>query len=148
MTAGEIKIKLPSKAVRYYRHGWQSWSLAAWTDVTPLPMQKPAIFHPLHLNEEFAHHRNPNGSWLGAVEFEDGSILLLGALATDAHVFLVEDQLTGRYDADAGEWFIAHGQEDAVFAEYAEKLGDHLGKNKQAGCAAGMVLVVQPVHEH
>ena len=129
--AKELQIELPSTPVKYYRHGWQSWSLAAWTDLNPLPMQKPAIFHPLHVNEEFVHDKNPNGSWLGAVEFADGNILLLGALATDAHVFLVEDQLTGRYEADAGEWFIAYGQENVVFAEYAGQLGNHFGTIKK-----------------
>ena len=129
--ARELKIKLPSMPEQYYRHGWQSWSLAAWTKLSPLPLQKPTIFHPLHVNMEFVHDKNPNGSWMGAVEFSDGNILLLGALATDAHVFLVEDQLSGRFEADAGEWFIAYGQEDAVFAEYAEQLGNHLGKIKK-----------------
>ena len=129
--ARELKIKLPSMPEQYYRHGWQSWSLAAWTKLSPLPSQKPTIFHPLHVNMEFVHDKNPNGSWMGAVEFSDGNILLLGALATDAHVFLVEDQLSGRFEADAGEWFIAYGQEDAVFAEYAEQLGNHLGKIKK-----------------
>ena len=129
--AKELKIELPSMPVKYYRHGWQSWSLAAWTDLNPLPMQKPSIFHPLHVNEEFVHDKNPNGSWLGAVEFADGNILLLGALATDAHVHLVEDQLSGRFEADAAEWFIAYGQENVIFAEYAEQLGNRFGKIKK-----------------
>jgi len=124
--AMELSIELPSKPVRYYRHGWQSWSLAAWTELAPLPVQRPAIFHPLHVNAEFVHYKNPNGSWIGAVEFADGNILLLGSLATDAHVFLVENQLTGRFDADDGNWFIAYGREDVVFAEYADQLGIHL----------------------
>jgi alpha-galactosidase len=129
--AKELQVELPSTPIKYYRHGWQSWSLAAWTDLNPLPVQKPAIFHPLHVNEEFVLDRNPNGSWLGAVKFEDGNILFLGALATDAHVLLVENQLSGRFDADAGEWFIAYGQEDVVFAEYADQLGNHLGQIKK-----------------
>jgi alpha-galactosidase len=127
----DISIQLPATPIKYYRHGWQSWSLAAWTDLSSLPMQKPAIFHPMHVNEEFAYDKNPNGSWLGVVEFADGNILLLGALATDAHVHLVEDQLSGRLDANVGEWFIAYGQENIIFAEYAEELGNHLGKNKR-----------------
>ncbi|MBI5354365.1 MAG: alpha-galactosidase [Chloroflexi bacterium] len=126
-----MKIELPSTPLKYYRHGWQSWSLAAWTDLNPLPMQKPTIFHPLHVNQEFVHDKNPNGSWLGAVEFADGNILLLGALATDAHVHLVGDQLSGRFEADAAEWFIAYGQENVIFAEYAEQLGNRFGKIKK-----------------
>ncbi|MBI5965957.1 MAG: alpha-galactosidase [Chloroflexi bacterium] len=129
--AKDLRIELPSTPVKYYRHGWQSWSLAAWTDLTPLPVQRPAIFHPLHVNQDFVFDTNPNGSWLGAVEFEDGNILLLGALATDAHVFLVEDQLSGQYDADDGEWFIAFGQENVVFAEYAGQLRNHLAPHSK-----------------
>jgi len=124
--AKELRIELPSQPVRYYRHGWQSWSLAAWTDLNPLPVQKPAIYHPLQVDAEHVYDQNPNGSWVGAVEFADGNILLLGALATDARVHLVQNQLSGRFDADDGEWFIAFGQENIVFAEYANELGNRL----------------------
>ena len=100
----ELIITLPSKPIRYYRHGWQSWSLAAWTDLSPLPVQQPAIFHPLQTDAVYVREKNPHGSWLGAVEFEDGNIMLLGALATDAHVFLVGDQLKGQSEAGEIEW--------------------------------------------
>ena len=131
--AKELQIELPSQPVRYYRHGWQSWSLAAWTDTSPIPIPKPAIFHPLQVDVEQVYKKYLNGSWLGAVEFSDGNILLLGALATDANVSLVQDQLTGQSDADEIEWFIAYGQENVVFEEYAEQLGRRLGKTKKNG---------------
>ena len=132
--AQEVQVELPSHPVRYYRHGWQSWSLAAWTDPHPLPVQKPAIFHPLQVDAEHVHKKYLNGSWLGAVEFADGKILLLGALGTDAHVSLAENRissmevLSGESDADEVEWFIAFGVEDPVFGEYAEQLGSRLGR--------------------
>jgi alpha-galactosidase len=129
--AKELRIELPSQPVKYYRHGWQSWSLAAWTELSPLPVQKPAIFHPLQVDVEHVHNPNPHGAWLGAVELADGNILLLGALATDAQVSLVENQLSGRSEADDIEWFIACGQENIVFAEYAEQLGNRLGNIKK-----------------
>lgn len=129
--AKDIQISLPSTPLKYYRHGWQSWSLAAWTDLKPVPVQRPAIFHPLHINQDFAYDVNPNGSWLGAVEFPDGNILLLGALSLSAHVHLVEDQLSGRYDAEAGEWFIAFGREKILFEEYARQLGIRFGVTKK-----------------
>ncbi len=122
--AKEIQIEFAAAPVSYYRHGWQSWSLAAWTDLSPLPIQKPAIFHPLQVDAQHVYKKHPHGSWLGAVEFEDGNILLLGALATDAHVSLVEDQLSGQSEADEIEWFIAYGQENIVFNEYADQLGN------------------------
>ncbi|MBI5946194.1 MAG: alpha-galactosidase [Chloroflexi bacterium] len=125
--AAEIQIELPSTPLKYYRHGWQSWSLAAWTDVTPFPMQKPVSFHPYQTDAVYAREPNPHGSWLGAVEFEDGNILLLGALATDTHVFLLQNQLTGRSEADEVEWFIAYGSESKVFDEYVQQLGIRFG---------------------
>jgi alpha-galactosidase len=129
--AKEINIKLSSQPVKYYRHGWQSWSLAAWTDLSPLPVQKPAIYHPLQVDAEHIYDPNPNGSWLGAVEFTDGNILLLGALGLDSHVSLGQNQLSGRCDADEIEWFIAHGQEQIVFEEYAAALGIRFGEIKK-----------------
>jgi alpha-galactosidase len=129
--AKEIQVELPSKPVRYYRHGWQSWSLAAWTDPTPLPVQMPAIFHPLQLDAQHVHNKYLNGSWLGAVEFADGNILLLGALATDTNVSLVQDQLSGRSDANEIEWFIAFGQENIIFEEYAEELANRFAPSRE-----------------
>ncbi len=131
VTAKIIHIGFPAAPVRVYRHGWQSWSLAAWTDLSPLPVQKPAIFHPLQVDPGYVYDLQPNGSWLGAVEFTDGNILLLGALATDAHVSLDQGQLSGSSEADDTEWFIAYGPENIVFTEYAGKLGDHLGQIKK-----------------
>ncbi len=126
--AKELNIQLPSTPVRYYRHGWQSWSLAAWTDLSPMPVQMPAIFHPLQVDAQHVHKAYPHGAWLGAVEFEDGNILLLGALTTDAHVHLAENQLSGHGEASDLEWFIVYGQEIVCFEEYAEQLGNRLGK--------------------
>ena len=137
--AKEINIKLDSPPIRYYRHGWQSWSLTAWTGLAPLPIQKPSIFHPLQVDAEYMRDKNPNGSWVGAVEFEDGNVLLLGALATDARVFFAQNQLSprgmlsGRSEADDVEWFIAFGQENIVFNEYANQLGHRFGKIKKDG---------------
>ena len=124
----EIEIELPATPVRYYSHGWQSWSLAAWTDIsTPLPIQKPYFFHVYQTDVVYARETNPHGSWLGAVEFADGKVLLLGALATDAHVFLKQNQLEGRSEAGEIEWFAAFGSEDQVFDEYAGQLGIRFG---------------------
>jgi alpha-galactosidase len=128
--ARELSIQFPSTPVKYYRHGWQSWSLAAWTDPSPIPVQMPAIFHPLQVDAQHVHKKYLNGSWLGAAEFTDGNILLLGALATDANVSLVQNQLSGQSDADEIEWFIAYGQENAIFEEYAKELGNRFGAIK------------------
>jgi alpha-galactosidase len=126
--AKELHIELSSQPVKYYRHGWQSWSLAAWTDLNPLPVQKPAIFHPLQVDAEHVLDPNPNGAWLGAAELEDGSVVLLGALGLDAYVSFEQNQLSGRCEAGEIEWFIAHGQEQVLFGEYAAALGVRFGQ--------------------
>jgi alpha-galactosidase len=129
--SAEIQVELPSAPVKYYRHGWQSWSLAAWTDLTPLPVQKPVIFHPLQLNIEHAHKTHPNGSWLGAVQFANGDVLLLGALTLDTHVSLEANQFRGQSDAPDAEWFVAYGQEEFVFGKYARALESRFQKTKK-----------------
>jgi alpha-galactosidase len=125
--ASRVTLGLPRPPRKYYRHGWQSWSLAAWTDLSPLPVQKPAIFHPLQIDPLYAYEKRPHGSWVGAVEFEDGKILLLGALGTDAHVRLKDDQLEGWYESGEGEWFIGIGSERETFSGYAQALGTRFG---------------------
>ena len=127
----EIILPIPSAAERYYRHGWQSWSLTAWQDVDqPLQTPKPALLRPMQHDVVYIKEKRPHGSWVGAVEMQNGKILLLGALDLDAHVFLDGDKLIGRYESDGGEWFTAEGDEQDVFAQYAAALTEKLGKNK------------------
>ncbi len=124
-----VSLEMDSQPEKYYRHGWQSWSLTTWQDTNfRLPIQKPAILHPTQTDPLYVNHPAPNGSWLGAVEFKDGNILLLGSLGTDAHVALHGNQLHGWYEAGDGDWFVGYGDEASVFARYAELLGEHLGK--------------------
>ena len=131
MKQKEIILPLPSPAKRYYRHGWQSWSLTAWQDVDQtLQTPKPALLHSMQHDAVYIHEKQPHGSWVGAVEMQNGNILLLGALDLDAHVFLDGDKLIGRYQSDGGEWFTAEGEEQDVFAQYAAALSDKFGKNK------------------
>ena len=130
-----VALEFQDAPIEYYRHGWQSWSLAAWLPVDfHLPVQKPEILHPLQIDPLYAEHPAPNGSWLGAVRFENGNVLLLGALGLNSHVALHGNNLHGWYDvpykeheAGNGEWFVGYGQENEVFARYAELLGERLG---------------------
>ncbi|MFZ5822403.1 MAG: glycoside hydrolase family 36 protein [Chloroflexota bacterium] len=123
-----MSLQLPAQPRKYYRHGWQSWSLTTWLDPgIPLPVQKPALLHPMQIDPLYANHPAPNGSWLGAVELESGKILLLGALGLEAHVALHDRQLHGWYEAGAGEWFVACGPEKEVFASYAGCLEKRFG---------------------
>ncbi len=131
VNAKEVQIELPAAPIRYYRHGWQSWTLAAWTDpARELPMMKPEIIHVRQTDPVYAKHPHPNGSWLGAVEFEDGRIVFLGAIGLGAHVSIRQNQLQGWYESGVGDWFIASGEESEIFAQYADLLGDRFGKSK------------------
>ncbi len=121
-------LNLPRPPKRFYRHGWQSWSLAAWTDLNPLPIQKPYILHPLQVDPAYAKELRPHSSWVGAVEFEDGKFLLLGSLGLDAHVTLNGTQLEGSYESGSGEWFIARCDQADAFSKYASELGKRFGK--------------------
>jgi len=134
VSASSLTLNLPRPPKRFYRHGWQSWSLAAWTDLNPLPIQKPTLLHPMQIDPVYAKEKHPHGSWVGAVEFENGKILLLGSLGLDAHVLLNGSHLEGKYKAGDGEWFIAYGDELEVFSKYADELGKRFGEktNKAA----------------
>jgi alpha-galactosidase len=128
VNASSLRLSLPQPPRRFYRHGWQSWSLAAWTDLTPLPIQQPKLLHPMHTDPVYANETSPHSSWVAAVEIAENDIILLGALGLDAHIKLDDDQLQGQYEADEGEWFLTRGDEATVFARYAEELGKRLGK--------------------
>ena len=127
IAASRVTLNLPRPSRSFYRHGWQSWSLAAWTDLAPLPAPRPKILNPMQVDPVYVDETLPNGSWVGAVEFEGGGILLLGALGTDAHVRLNGTHLEGWYEAGEGEWFIFFGSEQAAFSGYAQALGERFG---------------------
>lgn len=88
---------------------------------------KPASFHSRQTDPVYARHPHPNGSWLGAVELADGSIVFLGALGLDAHVSIHDGILHGWYESESGDWFVAQGNETGVFERYASLIGERLG---------------------
>ena len=127
ITGKNVSLQTPEPPCSYYNHGWQSWSLAAWTNPLPLPRPKPTILNPLQIDPVYAQHPCSNGSWLGAVEFSGGNILFLGALNLDSHVQLRNGSLQGWYDVDLEDdtiqkWFIGFGSELEVFKSYAQQL--------------------------
>jgi alpha-galactosidase len=139
LTGSNVSLEFERQPQGYYRHGWQSWGLTAWLDPQfQLPVQKPTLLHLMQTDPLYVNYHAPNGAWLGAVEFEDGKILLLGALGLEAHVALHGDQtrsdaaqLHGWYDAGPGEWFVAFGREESVFTAYVNILGERFGKTKK-----------------
>jgi alpha-galactosidase len=128
VSADSLLITLLMAPKRFFRHGWQSWSLATWTDATlTLPVQKPQLLHAMQHDPKYAEYPYPNGPWIGAVEMENENILLLGSLGLDAHVELINDHLRGWYESGSGDWFLGYGREQSIFTRYAELLGKQLG---------------------
>jgi len=132
LSGSKVALTLPAQPINYYHHGWQSWSLAAWAPPQALPVQKPEMFHPLQLDPVYAHHPSPHGNWLGAVDFDDGNILLLGALGLEAHVQLRQGQLEGWYEEarQSGDWFVGYGPEQQVFSAYTQRLAKTFGSGR------------------
>ena len=101
---------------------------------------RPSSLRPMQTDPAYARETRPNGSWYGAVEFEDGQVLFLGALGLESHVRLDGMQtLTGWYEAGEGEWFVAWGEENEIFEEYAMLLKERFGAGglkKPYGCGA------------
>ena len=130
--AKEIHIELPSQPVKYYRHGWQSWSLAAWTDLSPLPVQKPAIYHPLQVDAEHVLRlRIQTAHGLARWNLKTAASSCWARSAQMRTCPSDRINCRGGCEADAVEWFIAFGQENVVFEEYAEQLGNRLAPHSE-----------------
>ncbi len=126
-----IKIQLPETPKSCYRHGWQSWSLAAWQDpAQAVPVPRPAILNPMQNDPVYIHDPHPNGSWVGAVEFEGGIVLLLGALGLETHVRLDGRELHAWSETGPCDWFAVYGPEPHAFADYAARLGERFGRGR------------------
>ncbi len=129
--ASLLKVTMREAPQRYLTSGWQSWSLTAWMDVKhPHRPQFPRRLHPMQLDPVYAQEKRPHGSWYGAVEWADGSILFTGSLSLGSHVMLSGKTLSGWYEQGTGDWFIAIGSEMQVFSQYASLLADRLGKGR------------------
>jgi alpha-galactosidase len=129
LTGSSVKVNPPGRPVKFYRHGWQSWSLAAWIDasVPPVPIRSAE----LKMKDEdpiYADSRHHVSAWVGALEFDGDLIILLGGLGLSARVEYKANRLHGFYEAGGGEWFLGIGTEAQVFSRYAELLGKTFGQ--------------------
>jgi len=139
VSGASVTLQLTFQPRRYYRHGWQSWSPTGWIDLDrPFAPLHPAIMRPGQVDPLYALDEKPNGSWLGAVEAPDGDVILLGALGLDAHVELDNQMLHGWNEQSGGEWFIANGPEQGIFAHYAALLDERLGEKRASTAASGL----------
>ena len=132
--ASEVRLRLPFTPVRFFRHGWHSWSLSTWLPARqpiPAPAQRPLwpqTDDPVYLS------LNPGlwGAWVGAVESPDGTRLLLGALGLESRVRLEGDTLIGWSENGPVSWLLtAAPDEQSLFAAYARHLGRAFGRRGQ-----------------
>lgn len=131
----EVRIYLPTLARAFYRHGWQSWSLASWVDLAePLKPLLPLKRRPQADDPWLLSQKAYWGSGLGALRVEE-RVLLLGALGPGARVLGTEELLLGRSEGQEG-WFVAFGKEEEVFAAYSRHLPRRLrGKPPRVWCS-------------
>jgi alpha-galactosidase len=135
--ASRVDLSLTQPPKRFFRHGWQSWTLTSWLDPsTPsLPIRAPE-FRAKDEDPAYAFHKNHISAWVGAVELGEDDILLVGALGLGGRVELDGQTIKGFYE-NAGrdgnppyEWLIARGKEDEVFAKYTSQLELKFGKSR------------------
>lgn len=131
VTASRLTVNLPFSPRRFYRHGWQSWSLAAWLDpASPsIPIRAPE-FRAKDEDPLYAFAGRHVNAWISAAEMPDGQVLLLGALGLSGRVELDGDSLRGFYETGSGDWFLGAGDEAQVFARYASLLAERFGRWK------------------
>ncbi|HKI54995.1 MAG TPA: glycoside hydrolase family 36 protein [Anaerolineales bacterium] len=131
-TASHVDLNLTQPPKRFFRHGWQSWTLTTWLDPAnpPLPIRAPE-FRAKDEDPAYTFHKNHVSAWVGAVELGDDDILLIGALDLSGRVELDSQTLKGFYENEhEGEWLIARGKEDEVFAKYTSFLEMKFGKTR------------------
>ena len=130
--ASRVELNLTQPPKRFFRHGWQSWTLTTWLDPSdrPLPIRAPE-FRAKDEDPAYAFHKNHISAWVGAVELDKDDILLIGAVRLSGRIELIDHTLKGFYeDEQDGEWLIARGKEDQVFEKYANLLEMKFGKSR------------------
>jgi len=133
-SGSSLRLSLLQPPKKFYRHGWQSWTLTTWLDPgePPLPI-RAAEFRTKDEDPGFAFHKNHIGCWVAAVELGKDDILLLGALELSGRVELDGITLHGFFEDDhVGQWILARGTEDEVFSRYVDALGRIFGTGRFA----------------
>ena len=134
LSGPHVIVELPEAPRRFYRHGWQSWSLAAWIDpsLPSVPISSPTLSAK---DEDPIYALSPRhtSAWVAALELADGSIILLGGLDLGARIELEGASLRGFFESGSGKWLVIHGTEEQVFASYAAMLEKHFCKSALTG---------------
>jgi len=132
ISASALSLSLTQPPKRFFRHGWQSWTLTTWLDPSepPYPISAPQ-FRTKDEDPGYAFAKNHVSAWVGAVELADDDILLLGALDLSGRVELDDTTLKAFYeDNHESQWVLIRGAEDEVFAKYASMLETKFGKSR------------------
>jgi alpha-galactosidase len=89
VSACSLRLSLHRPPKKFYRHGWQSWTLTTWLDPDkpPLPV-RAAEFRAKDEDSGYAFHRNHISAWVGAVELGQDDILLMASLDFSGRVEL------------------------------------------------------------
>jgi alpha-galactosidase len=132
-SASSLTLNLPRRPRRFFRHGWQSWTLSTWLDPSepPLPIRS-AQFRAKDEDPLYAFSKNHVSAWVASVELDESQVILLGALDLGGRIELDGVSLKGFYETGSGEWFLARGPEDEVFKKYADRLATKFGKTRFA----------------
>ncbi len=128
INSSRLKANLPGRPERFFRHGWQSWTLTTWLDPKepPIPIRAPE-FRAKDEDPPYAFSRNHSSAWVGAVDIAPGKVLLLGALGLSGRLELDGTSLVGFYESGEGEWLVVLGSEDEVFSRYTALLKNKFG---------------------
>ncbi|HLO13377.1 MAG TPA: glycoside hydrolase family 36 protein [Anaerolineales bacterium] len=130
ISASSLSLRLPQPPKRFFRHGWQSWTLTAWMDPSKPPiLVRASEFRLKDEDPVYALSKNHVSAWVGAVELGEDDILLLGALDLGGRVETDGITLKGFYEAGCeSQWLVTRGNEDEVFSKYVELLEEKFGR--------------------
>jgi alpha-galactosidase len=121
---------------QFYRHGHNSWSPCGWRRLSDPPLRiadprRRVTADDPRWDDPYRHH----SSAVAALQGDDGDVLLLGSLGLGSPRLSADlDTLAGWYETGAAPWFLAHGPEEQVFADYTRHLARRLGaRHRRAG---------------
>lgn len=127
-----VHIELPAPPVRFYRHGWQSWTLSAWVvPASPVVPVRAPEFRTKDEDPVYATSGKHTSAWVAATKLEGGDVVLLGGLGLGARIQLEGGSMIGFYEAGGDEWLTAKGNESHVFQQYAEALKRRFGPRRK-----------------
>lgn len=124
ISGSSLDIFLKEKPKKFFRHGWQSWSLSTWLN-TNEPVV-PIASRLTRVKDEdipYSLSNHPVAAWIGAAELDENNIVLVGALDLSGRVELINCMLRGFYeDGHEGQWLVVVGSEIEAFDCYKNHL--------------------------